>query len=500
MRGYDEGRSRWGATRAAARRLLGALALACTVLFSLTAPARAELLRGIVTDSLGTPIFNADFNVYDAFTGDKLVPSDKTDATGKYRLVIDAPDRYDILCRPAFVTPMLYAPRIRRGVSVSGTVDLDWVLPTAAQLLGRVSDSRNPDPLAGLNAVNIDFDRTDDGSRQPSLGNLTGLTGRFRVFIEGASYTVTVNPDTVTGLAPARVFGYVAPRPDPNEVLEFPLVPAVYLNGFIRDANGAPVAGAVLKFDDGTGVRVPSYKHTSGADGSVRVGVAPGTYRVTVEPNLGTPYAAIRVPGVDMTQTSTHDFTVALGATVTGSVTDKLGRPVAGADWDATLEGGPNAVTPGDNTDFDGQYRFVVAPGLYRLRLLPPASAGLDSVVFDNVDVSQDLTLNVDYAALSGGGGGASPIIRFTPKGNPTHTTAAFTLVLNKSIASALLEVYDVTGRRVRVLHAGPLAAGSNTFAWDGRRNNGAQAHTGVFLVRARLDGYEQVTRFVLLP
>jgi flagellar hook assembly protein FlgD len=41
---------------------------------------------------------------------------------------------------------------------------------------------------------------------------------------------------------------------------------------------------------------------------------------------------------------------------------------------------------------------------------------------------------------------------------------------------------------------------GSHTVAWDGRRENGAQAHTGVYLVRARLDGHEQVTRFVLLP
>ena len=72
--------------------------------------------------------------------------------------------------------------------------------------------------------------------------------------------------------------------------------------------------------------------------------------------------------------------------------------------------------------------------------------------------------------------------------------------MLNQAVTSGLVEVYDVNGRRVRVLKDGPLNAGSNPLAWDGRRDNGAQAHTGVYFVRARLDGFEQVTRFVLLP
>jgi flagellar hook assembly protein FlgD len=72
--------------------------------------------------------------------------------------------------------------------------------------------------------------------------------------------------------------------------------------------------------------------------------------------------------------------------------------------------------------------------------------------------------------------------------------------VLGRPIAQGLVEIFDTSGRRARVLHEGPLAAGAQTFAWDGRRSNGAQAHTGVYFVRARLDGHEQVTRFILLP
>ena len=477
-----------------------ACTLTCAVLLSLSARAsHADVVRGTVLDEQGNPVFNADFNVYDAVTGNKLTPSDKTDALGKYRLVVD-PGRYDLLVRPPLNG--VYAPRIKHAVVVSGTLDLDWVLPPAAKVRGLVYDPTNTDILTrGMYPCDLDFDRTDNGSRQPALGDVTSTFGTFVAYVEGGSYTVTANPDTTLGFAPTRLFDFVCPTASPDtDVLLMPVQRAVYLNGFIRDSNGAPVAGAALKFDDANGRRQPSFKTVSGPDGSIREGIAPGVYRVTVEPKAGTPYAAIRVPGVDLTQTSTVDFTVSVGAIVTGSVTDKEGRPVGEADWDAILESGAGAATPGDNTGFDGRYRFVVAPGIYRLRLTPPVSTGLDSVIFRNVAITRDTTINVDFAALSGGGGGTSPVIRFAPVGNPTHTRASLTLVLNRAVTSGLVEVYDVSGRRVRVLADGPLAAGTNPLAWDGRHDNGAQAHTGVYLVRARLDGQDHVTRFVLLP
>ncbi len=262
------------------------------------------------------------------------------------------------------------------------------------------------------------------------------------------------------------------------------------------------MSGASLKFDDELLLRrMPATKGTSDANGFFRVGVAPGTYRVTVEPRVGSALAAVRVPGVDMSTHRAQDFTLAVGVVVTGRVTDKQGLPVGQADWDAIRESdGLGAATPGDNTGFDGRYRFVVAPGSYRLRVTPPTATGLDSVVFRNVALVRDTVIDVDYAALGTPGGDGSPVVRFAPLGNPTHTRASITLVVNRAIDDALVEIYDVGGRRVRVLHEGPLAAGSRPLEWDGRRHSGAQAHTGVYLVRARLDGRESVTRFVLLP
>src|ERR1041385_7353724 len=60
--------------RGHARRAHG-LVLAVALLLVQTRPAFADIVRGFVTDEQGKPVFNADFNVYDAATGVKLPPS-----------------------------------------------------------------------------------------------------------------------------------------------------------------------------------------------------------------------------------------------------------------------------------------------------------------------------------------------------------------------------------------------------------------------------------------
>jgi protocatechuate 3,4-dioxygenase beta subunit len=451
--------------------------------------AGADVVRGFVRDVQGQPIFNADFNVYDANTAFKYPASDKSDATGAYKLVLD-PGRYDLLCQVKDPNRG-YAPEIERSVLVSGTIKLDYVLPPSVQVRGRVFRAGDGSPV---DSCNLDFDRTDDGARQPSIGNITSPFGTFIDYIEAGSYTITANPPD-TALAPTRVYRWVVPT---SEILLLPVVPAAFISGTIRDADGAPVAGAILRFDDTTGVRHPGTKSPSDSSGFFRVGVEPGVYRVTVELRARANLAAIHVPGVDLTTSRSMDFTLPRGVAVSGLVTDRQGRPVAQADWDAIAEGnGAIATTPNDNTGYDGRYRFVVTPGIYRLRLTPPASSGLDSVVFERVALVRDTTIVVDYAALTGAG---SPVLRFAPAGNPTHSAASVALVLGRPVAHARIEIYDVGGRRVRVLADGPLPAGSQPMTWDGRREGGARAHSGIYFVRARLDAHELVTRFVLLP
>jgi flagellar hook assembly protein FlgD len=60
------------------------------------------------------------------------------------------------------------------------------------------------------------------------------------------------------------------------------------------------------------------------------------------------------------------------------------------------------------------------------------------------------------------------------------------------------VEVFDVTGRRVRTLVSGDLSAGRHELAWDGRDDAGRSVANGLYFYRARgTDG--AVTRKVLM-
>jgi len=63
---------------------------------------------------------------------------------------------------------------------------------------------------------------------------------------------------------------------------------------------------------------------------------------------------------------------------------------------------------------------------------------------------------------------------------NPS-TTLAFTL---PAAGTVRLDVYDVTGRRVRRLLDGPAAAGRNEVVWDGRDDAGRALASGAYLAR----------------
>ena len=59
--------------------------------------------------------------------------------------------------------------------------------------------------------------------------------------------------------------------------------------------------------------------------------------------------------------------------------------------------------------------------------------------------------------------------------------------------------VYDLSGRRVRVLEESLPFAGSYEFVWDGMDDDGRPARPGIYLVRARSLGKESSTRVAWL-
>ena len=61
------------------------------------------------------------------------------------------------------------------------------------------------------------------------------------------------------------------------------------------------------------------------------------------------------------------------------------------------------------------------------------------------------------------------------------------------------LAVFDVTGRLVKVLHQGPLAAGPHTRVWQGEDSAGRRAASGVYYLRMETDGEAHHRKMMLL-
>lgn len=82
------------------------------------------------------------------------------------------------------------------------------------------------------------------------------------------------------------------------------------------------------------------------------------------------------------------------------------------------------------------------------------------------------------------------------PWPNPAAGPVRLTLDLPE-VGEVGVEVLDLQGRRLRVLHDGPTAAGPLTLAWDGRDDGGRETPAGLYFVRATAGATQALTRFV---
>lgn len=153
----------------------------------------------------------------------------------------------------------------------------------------------------------------------------------------------------------------------------------------------------------------------------------------------------------------------------------------------------------------DGTPLSVAAGQQFGARIVSDGAQGALVAWGDNRSGSLDV-----YATrvLASGGVVSAPPADFVPSGgvrlalasaNPSRGGARFSLHL-EAATSVRLEVADVAGRCVRVLAPGvPYAAGTHRFDWDGRSDAGRSVAAGVYYVRLRAEGQEQVERVTIL-
>jgi hypothetical protein len=82
---------------------------------------------------------------------------------------------------------------------------------------------------------------------------------------------------------------------------------------------------------------------------------------------------------------------------------------------------------------------------------------------------------------------------------NPSAGRVAVHFTLPADEPGASLAVYDVTGRRVRILLEGPLGAGAHQVEWDGLMDDGARPAAGLFFLRLQARGDAATARVLML-
>ncbi len=82
---------------------------------------------------------------------------------------------------------------------------------------------------------------------------------------------------------------------------------------------------------------------------------------------------------------------------------------------------------------------------------------------------------------------------------NPFNPTTTINYAVGREDARVHLAVYDIAGRLVSVLADGPTTAGDHMVVWNGKDSHGNQVSSGVYFVRAVIDGWEASRKMVLL-
>jgi len=101
---------------------------------------------------------------------------------------------------------------------------------------------------------------------------------------------------------------------------------------------------------------------------------------------------------------------------------------------------------------------------------------------------------------VSAGGPGRAASLEFLPPSpNPSAGEAMLRWRLPAG-ARVRLELFDVGGRRVRILADGPMSAGEHVQGWDGRDDAGHAVRGGLYLARLQADREWRVQRVVRIP
>jgi len=187
-----------------------------------------------------------------------------------------------------------------------------------------------------------------------------------------------------------------------NVILEYGNV----LSGYVRDTLEVGILDVDLNvYDQFTGDKLYTPSDNTNDLGYYDVVVPAGTYRIRYRyrgEDQDARYVPIELENEIIIADTEIDVVLAEGYYIEGTVTGPGGVPVADADLDAeNSETGEKIFTPGDNTDENGEYQFLVPPGTYDINVAPLPESHLLPAIEYGVPVFEDIT-NLNFILEAG--------------------------------------------------------------------------------------------------
>jgi hypothetical protein len=451
------------------------LASAATLDFVLP---RGSRLTGRVTGPDGAPVAAVDLDFVDPSTGHQAATGpDDTGTDGRFAVTV-LRGTWHVAFGPLPASGI--GPMRVDAVDLSADATLDVRLPRGFRVTGRVQTQ------SGTDVFRADLDARDRDARRPVplSTDETDFAGAFVLDLPEGVLDVFVLPPPGAALAPAALYS-VAVNSD-LDLGTLVLGAGVALSGTALDPDGAALAGADLDLlQAGSCDPYPTSGGTTAGDGTYAVRVEPGVYDALVRPAPASGLAPYRIDGVSVAADAVVElrapsWTPAL-LDVNGRVTDEFGSGVSGA----VLAGEPlDATGAAWTAASDGTGAFVAAtvPGTYRVTVTAPPGAPGAARTFERVELPCGLPAlivlgtTVDVAS-------AGPL---AGRPNPWRDATDIALALAQAEPGALLEIFDVAGRRVRTLVSGPLPGGESLVPWDGTTDAGSPVVSGTYFVRLR--------------
>jgi choice-of-anchor B domain-containing protein len=191
------------------------------------------------------------------------------------------------------------------------------------------------------------------------------------------------------------------------------------------------------------------------------------------------------------------NFNGARKSTITGQVLDAVTLdPIPGAVVRSVTA---NRTKP---SDAGGAYELATGSGTHDFevsaedyQLLEETLALVDDGSLDHDFLLQPLTVSVGEAPVAQ----VARLVGAAPNPFNPRTAVRYEVPTHAAGLPLSLTVYDVGGREVRELVAGPAAPGIFTSTWDGRDDQGADVASGVYVVRLTVGETRDAERLTLM-